>query len=277
MNSDWQILSYSENHSALSTYARLLSQNLGMPAYLDHPSHYYLNALHPRFIRKKTIVSNIYTWVIGPHISVIHDLGPIEYGSAFVSYYTGLILLKIRSPLVFVSKHTQKEFESYFYKKRKSTVIYPFIAPEFQPLERTREDYVLIDFNPKSGPRKNYPAYVKYIKEHPETTFYKLGGHFMEDLPNVHYFEHLDFKEINELYNRADRLLFLSLDEGFGSPLAQAMITKTPVEGLMDNEINREIYGDLNDTDVDRKYERILDLCNPQSLTSQWMEIMEGV
>ncbi len=273
------VVNHEPPYSSIHSFSRALGSSLDIPVINSISKHYYLDGLKfpLRKLDGNVIMADPFVGIHGNKtITVYHDLGFYEWEPATRALLFSVVDKVVRSEKVFVSQHTRE-----FYKKlRKSdggTVIYPYVLPEIRSMNLDRSDFILMDFAMSSGARKNPQYHEKMVRDNPKQHFIKIGnGKFSCEYDNVEYKTKLSMDEVNYLYNKAKEVWWFTLDEGFGSPMAQAMMTKTPIR-LLDTEINREIYGDLQDRDVDRKFERINGLVDPRKLTNQWKTLLEGL
>jgi len=283
------IVNHAESpYNSIKIFSELLSRNLDISLKNINTKHYYIDSItNMTKINDIVIQSHLYEYIYGDKtITYIHDIFPIIYDATL--FQKTLINIKIlqlklyNSFIVFNSNHTKYQFIQHFPNFKDFVVIYPYIHPAYKPLNLDRSDYILIDFAHSSGEtRKNIKGYEQYIETHPNEHFIKIGSKFAKNYENVEYKQNVSFEELNYLYNKASKLLWLSFDEGFGSPLAQAMMTKTPVE-TFETEINRELLGNIkleNNMllDVESAYKQINDIVNTRLLNNEWNYILNMI
>lgn len=265
-------------YSGMRTFAEEVTRNLGIELIKLPSEHYFLSMFIPRFNFDHRVIirnDNFITYYGRNVITRIHDIFPLTYPDARMQKQLFILSMVFNRPrnVSFNSYYTQREY-SRLYRTDHSTVIYPFLHPSFKPANADRSDFILMDI--AHNKRKNIEYHEKAIIDNPNEHFIKIGGHFSREYPNVEYRDKISTEEVAHLYNKAKEVWWFSKDEGFGHPQAQAMMTKTPIR-LLDTEINREIYGDVNNHDVDEKYNRIKKMCDPKRLRKQWFDFIDEV
>ncbi len=184
-------------------------------------------------------------------VTTIHDLFSLELASADRSSL--LIRRQIEkldgdNYIITVSNYIKKKLIEKKIKG-KIDVIYPAISSAFKPLENKialrkklglPEDKTVILNVSSLDKRKNIPAIIK-TKERSDGNF--LFVHVGPEIPGFLNFTNVNDALLNEIYNSADVFVFPSLDEGFGSPVLEAMAVGVPVVAS-DIEIFRETLGD---------------------------------
>lgn len=136
--------------------------------------------------------------------------------------------------IVTVSQYIKSQLQN-FGINGKVDVIYPPVSRSFKLLNNRisvrkllglPENRRLILSVSSQDPRKN-------LKSVAETMRY-LGGEYSlvrvgKPIGDCYSFSNIDDEKLNMIYNACDVLLFPSLDEGFGYPLAEAMTVGLPV------------------------------------------------
>jgi len=159
------------------------------------------------------------------------------------------------SQLIFISKHVQDEFLRTFHFDRSRThVIYHGVAPTFRPrtdgeLNEFRQRYrlyapfLLFPGDPK--PSKNIERMMEAYSQSGARTHYDLvlSGKISDSRRSaltilarhlgiqnrVRFLNYLPDHDLPLAFSAASGLLFVSLDEGFGMPILEAMASKIPV------------------------------------------------
>lgn len=180
----------------------------------------------------------------------ILDVIPLSDNSwapnAWIKYARKCLNAHMRTEFIITcSNKVKKEIEETGFAGR-INVIYPYVndglkqnIPKLsakKSLGLPENRFIVLSISSASQ-RKN----ITKIKEVME----KLGDGFMlvrvgSDLGKGINFEHVDDRTLNKIYRAADVLLFPTLDEGFGYPIAEAMANELPVV-TTDLEITREV------------------------------------
>jgi len=294
-----RIVDNSLEGTGINHYAKALSYYLEIQYdNIYDPKHYYISGVINKV--KKHIGKPISDTAIFSNFTavnrrykkeylVVHDTFLWDYGKWYERLFFLFMNIFENMDKVFVSNHTKGKYgEGY--------VIYPFLYEGFYNVKPyPRDNYFLIDSG--SYPNKNIPEYIQVIKANHDINFKKLGG-YIGDYENVKYYYNLPYSALPIVYSSSRVLLYLTRDEGFGYPLAQAMITRTPVI-MKDIEINREIYESakyydneiidsnkkinreiledmVQDKDfLEKKEKRIRDLVDPEKLKSHWWSVLK--
>lgn len=189
-------------------------------------------------------------------IVTVHDLVPLKaiYDSDFARRtYRRFIARNLRiymryQNVVTVSNTERKELESSGFNG-KIKVIYPAVPPYFVPNENKAElrkvlglptDRKLVLSVSIPHRRKNLNVV--------EDTMGILGGDYRlvrvgAPVGQSITFDRVEGERLNMIYNAADVLLFPSLEEGFGRPVAEAMSVGLPVVAS-DIPVMHEVAGD---------------------------------
>jgi glycosyltransferase involved in cell wall biosynthesis len=150
--------------------------------------------------------------------------------------------------VVTVSNHIKSEVET-LTPSGEVIVIYPPVSRSFKRIEDKDSirkflglplDKKLVLSVSTEDPRKNFKTVLETVK--------KLGDGYKlvrvgRSIDGAYCFNRVDDVKLNLIYNACDVLLFPSLDEGFGYPIAEAMTVGLPVVAS-DIEVFREIAGD---------------------------------
>ena len=136
--------------------------------------------------------------------------------------------------VITVSQHIKSQLQN-FGINGKIDVIYPPVSRSFKFLDNRislrkslglPEDKKLVLSVSSQDPRKNLKVVadtMRYLGV--EYNLVRVG----KPIGNCYSFSNINDEKLNEIYNACDVLLFPSLDEGFGYPLAEAMTVGLPV------------------------------------------------
>ena len=171
-------------------------------------------------------------------IIVVHDIIPLlfpEYHKKqyhFFKYILPMILKKKTKKIITVSNHTKVLLiQNYNITPNKIEVIYNGVDITFNK-EENKED--IIFFVGRNSPTKNLNTIIKSFKKLKEDSRFKnfklvLGGvgDLNIDDKDVIIKNYLSEEELKSYYSKAKVFLFLTLYEGFGFPVIEAMRAKT--------------------------------------------------
>ncbi len=241
-----KIVDYSAVNSGLNNYAVLLYENLKSEFNASYENHYakryYINAVINRLSRLSSKIENdtaIFTNFLAirnkykREFIVIHDSFLWKYGSNIEKFLFFTLNITLNGEFIYNSYYTKSKYDN-----DKGTVIYPFIYKKFYTDINIRpflNSYILTDYN--IYPNKNVELYNQIYKND-NHEFLHIGS----CIQGVKSLTGLSLEDVYNTYINARALLFLSKEEGFGYPLAQAGLLGIPII-MLDNEINREIYG----------------------------------
>ena len=305
---DISVLDNYPNFVGISNYAAHLSYYLDIPLvslYSNRSKHYFIYAYEHLLMRKirwkeegVVITSDFMSVPYSLYkdnrtILVFHDPKFIwKKWKPDGIKYRGLYMLMSSSiehmKKVFVSKYVKNEYGL------EGTVIYPFVHKSFfLKRQMLREECGIIDAG--NYQNKDVPYHESVVKNN-DIRFIKFGAPMVHD--NVEYVRGASFDTMSNYYSTAKFLLYLTKDEGFGYPLAQAMLSELPVV-MRDIPINREVYGDSKYYDNDligdnfrinrelledivhdkdtlmEKRKRALEMLDPEKLIARWKKVIE--
>ena len=296
-----------DNHPSFSGvhgYALHLSYYLNIPLisiYDNHTEHYYLHAVKNLLLRnlqsrnQGVVITSSFMAV--PYVTNRADRTVVVLSDPFLWKYGGnrfrvlyelVNLSMIHAKKVFISRYARDQFDL------EGTVIYPFVHKSFfWKRQMLRGEYGIIDAG--NYPNKDVPYHESVVKNN-DIKFIKFGAPMVHD--NVEYVRGASFDTMSNYYSTAKFLLYLTKDEGFGYPLAQAMLSELPVV-MRDIPINREVYGDSKYYDNDligdnfrinrelledivhdkdtlmEKRKRALEMLDPEKLIARWKKVIE--
>ncbi len=197
-------------------------------------------------------------------VMTVHDLCWIDFpqGLRLKSYiYHKLFVPKFMSradKIICVSKFTANSLTNYFHFPRgKIDVIYEGVASLFRSKDKKEaarniadkyginEDYILSVGT--IGPRKNIPRLVNAFGRSTRPLKLLFAGavenNLIHDKRNIHILGYVDDGHLVDLYCAAKLMTFVSMYEGFGLPVVEAMACGCPCV-LSDIPVLREIAGD---------------------------------
>lgn len=180
--------------------------------------------------------------LFGMNLKFTRDLGLRKF------LQSNLKFISSGERVVTVSQHIRSQLQEIGID-RKIDVIYPPVSRSFKRLDDRinarkllglPESKKLILSVSSQDPRKNLKAVaetMQYLGD--DYKLVRIG----KPIGNCFSFRNIDDEKLNMIYNASDALLFPSLDEGFGYPLAEAMTVGLP-SVASDIEIFRETAGD---------------------------------
>ncbi len=136
--------------------------------------------------------------------------------------------------IITISQYVKSQLQNFGINGR-IDVIYPPVSRSFKPLDNRvsarkslglPENRRLVLSVSSLDPRKNLKAVAGTMKLlGDEYSLVRVG----KPIGDCYSFSNIDDEKLNMIYNACDVLLFPSLDEGFGYPLAEAMTVGLPV------------------------------------------------
>jgi glycosyltransferase involved in cell wall biosynthesis len=202
-----------------------------------------------------------------PIVNTVHDLCFKYYPNLFgiktklAFNYLFKRSLNLSDIIICVSENTKKTLIKYYkIDKKKIFVVYEAADNCFKHKKNKNEirDFLNKKFNIKSNyflivgnvenrklPHQIIKAFNKIEKEFKNTNIVFAGHNKLKlkEKNNIRFLGYVSDKELNLLYNGAISLIYLSLCEGFGLPLIEAMTTKIPII-CSDIPVFREITRD---------------------------------
>lgn len=221
--------------------------HLRLARYLKkHPVHFFLaptSFIVPALLSKKQAFS-----------IVVHDLVAFLYKDHhwFPTWIEKLTLgpaLRKSRFITVVSEHTQQDLIHFFPKTRQKTFVKVtpaaselFFLEKEEPIEDLPQRYLLTvgTLQPRKNLKKAVEAFLEIASKETDLHLVICGGQgwgnhsFLEKIPEVvknriHILGYVSSLQLNTLYRQAEALLFLSLYEGFGLPVLEAMANGCPV------------------------------------------------
>ncbi|MFA4815623.1 MAG: glycosyltransferase family 1 protein [Candidatus Gracilibacteria bacterium] len=185
---------------------------------------------------------------------VVHDLIAFLYSKTHARFPTLVERITLRRAIrksrfiVCVSQNTAKDLASLFPEAHKKPVLIapPAVSPEVHKVESEKMDlpaHYLLGVGTLS-PRKNFKllfeAFTLLADQHPHLHVVIAGGsgwktsQVYKTVPaalknRIHFLGYVSVDQLNELYSRAEMLIFPSIYEGFGIPPLEAMACHCPV------------------------------------------------
>jgi|GEM_PF-74680 len=220
-------------------------------------------------------------------IVTIHDIIPVLFPKTMKwhhSQYWKLVFFlisKIKTEIIFISNTTKNDFKKIYKTKNKLDVIY--LGVNFknnlkQDIINHKENYIL--YVGSLEPRKNIPKLIEafniFLKTFSNYKLYLVGKSGWEDINiniNINKFNlenkviktgYISDNERDKLYLKSKVFIYISLYEGFGLPILEAMKNKLPVIASNTNSIseisnNASILVDPNDEiEISNKLVRIV-------------------
>jgi alpha-1,3-rhamnosyl/mannosyltransferase len=185
----------------------------------------------------------------GPSVITVHDLSIITHPEWFpgFKFFLRKVLIpqsiKKAKKIIAVSEYTKEQIKKIFQvTEEKIEVIYEGAARSRQIAARYLPGSYLAAIG-TIEPRKNFirmlEAFEKLSREYPKLKFLLAGGRGwkneaickkIESLkPSVEYLGYVSEGEKYHLLKNALALVFVSLEEGFGLPLVEAMASGIPI------------------------------------------------
>ncbi len=198
-------------------------------------------------------------------VFTIHDLTYLLHKNVYVKYnilkrlYTYFNIfggVKKAKKIIVVSQNTKKDLKNLFrVPERKINVVYEAFESQFtQKVSEEKKDRVLKSFNifgryflfvGERRPHKNLPLIIKAFHKFDQiNSNYNLVivgkpyADYNEDVnvvkqlnleEKVKFLNYVDNEYVHVFYQSAEALIFVSLYEGFGIPILEAMSSGTPV------------------------------------------------
>ena len=310
------IYNTSQLNTGIGIYAYNLSKGLGIRLENDFlgNKHYYIDYFRRTLLRKKvndvvinsSVFSNYYLG--NKNIFVIHDFFYKDYSrympkfSKFIFNY-GLFLAKMNSDkFICISNYTYKRASK---ELKNLEMIYPFVDMRFNYQGDKRKDKVVLLMDASNFKNKNpgyYQKFYEYIilnKREFYSRFNKLGYPIKQVIMSfkLRNYENISIEEVIDTYKNSNVFLSFSENEGFGYPLAQAVLSNNSVVVNL-NETYKELLGNdfryfiknINDfddihnmilqslDDVEMRksiYNRISMLIDPVGLKKQWEYVFD--
>lgn len=270
---DLQVTFYDEKEKCNNFFRNNITlKNVLIENFLNLKVRRYLNFTKP--IQEKSIFHSSYFRISKSknaiNVTTIHDLTAEKFDkglSRLINYYQKKHAINKSDGIICISHNTKKDLLSIFpeAKRKKIRVIYNGISNDFFKINEDysinkiddrfsaleNEKYLL--FVGRRNSYKNFHLVVKAARivshkyklviageafNQSEESLVKeyLGNNFL-------LFSGLDNDKLNYLYNKAFVLLYPSLYEGFGIPIAEAMKTHCPVIAANNSSIP-EVAGD---------------------------------
>lgn len=180
----------------------------------------------------------------------------LRYLRRFVPYS-----IKKASAIMTISKNTAAEVSALTGYRGDLFVVYPPASVTITRDNKIPYKYMLLvgTIEPRKNVEVAVAAYNKLPTEVQHENKLIIAGRLgwldrtdiakfrssLEDNPNVIWRDDVSTPELGTLYSGAALLLFTSLYEGYGMPLAEAMLAKLPVVAL-DTPINHETLSGYN-------------------------------
>jgi len=302
--------------TGIGVYAYNLSKGLNIKLENNFLSnnHYYTDYFKRSLLRKKVndvvINSSVFSsyYLGNKNIFVIHDFFYKDYSrympkfSKFIFNY-GLFLAKMNSDkFICISNYTYKRASK---ELKNLEMIYPFVDMRFNYQGDKRKDKVVLLMDASNFKNKNpgyYQKFYEYIilnKREFYSRFNKLGYPIKQVIMSfkLRNYENISIEEVIDTYKNSNVFLSFSENEGFGYPLAQAVLSNNSVVVNL-NETYKELLGNdfryfiknINDfddihnmilqslDDVEMRksiYNRISMLIDPVGLKKQWEYVFD--
>jgi glycosyltransferase involved in cell wall biosynthesis len=182
-----------------------------------------------------------------PVAVTVHDLTHLTYyGTAKRTYYNGVLkpLYRRCEAVVCVSHYTRNELIKWSgLRPERVHVVYNSVDPSYSTNRTsTSMGYRYVFYAGNHRPYKNLAALIhaySFSRLREKDVHLVLTGTSEPDLgtiigklgldPHVHFIGHVPEKELPAIYRGAEAVAYVSLSEGFGLPILEAMASDTPV------------------------------------------------
>lgn len=185
---------------------------------------------------------------------VVHDLIAFLHSKTHAHFPTLVERFTIRKAiknsrfLICVSRHTAKDLATLYPEAHKKSVVIasPAVSKEVHRVMSEKLDlpaHFLLGvgtLNPRKNFQALFEAFEQLAEQHKNLHIVIAGGTgwrtstIFKSVPadlkhRIHFLGHVTAAQLNELYSRAEMLVFPSLYEGFGIPPLEAMACACPV------------------------------------------------
>jgi len=186
--------------------------------------------------------------------TVVHDLIAFLHSKTHARFPTLVERLTLQKALrnsrflICVSKHTAKDLATLYPEAHKKPVIIasPAVSREIHRVDSEKLDLPaqfllgVGTLNPRKNFQALFTAFALLAPKHKNLHIVIAGGtgwkssRIFKSIPTplktrIHFLGHVTASELNELYSRAEMLVFPSFYEGFGIPPLEAMACGCPV------------------------------------------------
>lgn len=197
-----------------------------------------------------------------PTVMITHDIAHVHYPNQLpdwaLKYYNKYVpqFLEKADQIITVSKATKKDVvKTYGVDENKIQVIYNGCGDEFKPIDLSiqqsirkkytdGEDYFFYigSINPRKNIHRLIEAFDLFKKKSGSTTKLLLGGRFAwkpEIIQNafdassyqsdIRFLDYIEKEELPKILGSAKALTYVSMLEGFGIPIVEAMNAEIPI------------------------------------------------
>ena len=220
----YRVIELDITHNLLKIFLNLARSEIAFIWFADW--HAFFTVLFSKILRKRSIV------VVGGYDAVY--MPEIDYG-IFTSRWKGVLTKWVyrNADLILPVSNDIKKKILRFSKPKKIEIVYNGVDwRKFKPSGKKENIVITVANIFKSNvKRKNLETLIEVAKFLPEVKFFLIGAHFDKSIKylrsiapkNFKFTGYLPFRKLLRYYQRAKVYVQISIHEGFGRALAEAM------------------------------------------------------